>query len=135
VIAAVSVRGRDASAEWLLPWSSMTGSEDLGRQVRVGYGRTIPGAERRLYNPQRPFAPGWLLCVRQRSTPSAHWGSLTGHEQPYSKATGSGRSMAVLIRSCYTRRSKPVISTDGHSRLFLRPIRGAHAGDTRYRAH
>ncbi len=35
VIAAVSVRGRDASAEWLLPRSSMTGPEHIGRQVRV----------------------------------------------------------------------------------------------------
>ena len=35
MIAVVSVRGRDASAECLLLWSSMTGSEHLGRQVRV----------------------------------------------------------------------------------------------------
>ena len=48
MITAVSVRGRDASAEWLLPWSSMTGSEHLGRQVRVDYGPSfIPNADGR----------------------------------------------------------------------------------------
>ena len=46
MITAVSVRGRDASAEWLLPWSSMTGSEHLGRQVRVDCGPLfIPNAD------------------------------------------------------------------------------------------
>ena len=45
MITAVSVRGRDASAEWLLPWSSMTGSEHLGRQVRVEQRRSQIGQE------------------------------------------------------------------------------------------
>jgi hypothetical protein len=61
VIAAVSVRGRDASAEWLLPWSSMTGSGDLGRQVRVGHGPSLRGDERRLDDRHRPFMPEWQL--------------------------------------------------------------------------
>ena len=29
----------------------------------VGYGRTVPGDERRLYDLHRPFTPRWPLCV------------------------------------------------------------------------
>jgi hypothetical protein len=54
VIAAVSIRCRDASAECLLLWSSMTGSEHLGRQVRV---ESRPLLDRRRSAACRPWRP------------------------------------------------------------------------------
>jgi hypothetical protein len=32
----------------------------------VGHGRTLPRAERRFHDPQRPLTSGWLLYVTQR---------------------------------------------------------------------
>jgi hypothetical protein len=71
----------------------MSGSCPAQRLEWVEHGRTICGAKQRLYaDPQRPFAPGWLLCVRQQSTLSTHWASLAGQDRPYNVAAKVARN-------------------------------------------